>query len=350
MAREAFIDARIGETRAGLVQNGRLVELRVRRWADEAVRAHIGDAFIGRAGAFDRGSGGVFVHLSAGPDGFLSIRRDEAPPPEGAMLNVRVTREAVDGKGPGLVRVDDEAPAGPPRRVHAAGIADDWRCETFEADADQAAALDEAIEAALAPSAPIPGGGRLTIERTAACVAVDVDAANRPPGSDRARFMRGLNVAAAGEAARQIRLRGLAGLIIIDLAGHPRGSDAGAIVRAAQDGFGAGPGDPRVEFADISRFGVLELARERRALSLAETLLGPDGAPTPQTQALDGLARLVRLGGSARGRTPTLGLPAAAHAWLETGAIDWRGPLTRALGPRFAVEARTGAAVEAWLA
>jgi Ribonuclease G/E len=349
MAREAFIDARIGETRAGLVQNGKLVELRVRRWSDDASRARAGDVFIGRAGAFDRGAGGVFVHLGLAVDGFLTVRRDEAPPPEGAMLTVRVTREAVDGKGPGLVRVEDDAPAGPPRRIHAAGIADDWRCETFEADPVQAAALDDAIEAALSPTAPIPGGGRLTIERTAACIAIDVDAANRPAGSDRARFMRGLNVAAAAEAGRQIRLRGLAGLIIIDLAGHPRGSDAGAIVRAAQDGFGAGPGEPRVEFAEISRFGVLEIARERRALSLAETLLTADGAATPETLALDGLARLVRLAASAKGRTPTLALPPPAHAWLEAAAIDWRGPLSRAAGARFAIEARDGP-VEAWLA
>ena len=349
MAREAFIDARIGETRAGLVQNGKLVELRVRRWSDDASRARAGDVFVGRAGAFDRGAGGVFVHLGQPVDGFLTVRRDVGPPPVGAMLTVRVTREAVDGKGPGLVQVEDDASAGPPRRLHAAGIADDWRCEVFEADPDQAAALEEAIEAALSPTAPIPGGGRLTIERTAACIAIDVDAANRPTGSDRARFMRGLNVAAAGEAARQIRLRGLAGLIIIDLAGHPRGSDAGAIVRAAQDGFGAGPGEPRVEFADISRFGVLEIARERRAVSLAETLLGPDGSATPETLALDGLARLVRLAAAAKGRTPTLALPTAAHAWLEAAAIDWRGPLSRVLGPRFALEAREGA-VEAWLA
>lgn len=348
MAREAFIDARIGETRAGLIQHGRLVELRVRRWSDDAVRARAGDVFVGRAGAFDRGAGGVFVHLDQPVDGFMTIRRDEAPPPEGAMLTVRVTREAVDGKGPGLVRIEDETPAGPPRRLHAAGIADDWRCEAFEADADQALALDEAIEAALTPVAPIPGGGRLTIERTAACIAIDVDAANRPAGSDRARFMRGLNVAAAGEAARQIRLRGLAGLIIIDLAGHPRGSDAGAIVRAAQDGFATGPGDPRVEFADISCFGVLEIARERRSLSLAETLLGPDGALSPETLALDGLARLSRIAAGAKGRTPTLAAPAAVLAWLEAGHMDWRSPLARSV-PRFALEARAGA-VEAYLA
>lgn len=349
MAREAFIDARIGETRAGLIQHGRLVEVRVRRWSDDATRARAGDVFAGRAGAFDRGAGGVFVNLGQPVDGFLTIRRDEAPPPEGALLTVRVSREAVDGKGPGLVRIEAEAPQGPPRRLHAAGIADDWRCEAFEADEDQALALDDAIAAALAPTAAIPGGGRLTIERTAACIAVDVDAANRPAGSDRARFMRGLNVAAAGEAARQIRLRGLAGLIIIDLAGHPKGSDAGAIVRAAQEGFAAGPGEPRVEFADISRFGVLEMARERRALSLAETLLGPDGVLSPETLALDGLARLVRLAASAKGRTPTLALPADAHAWLASNAVDWRGPLDRALSGRYGLEARNGP-VEAYLA
>ena len=94
---------------------------------------------------------------------------------------------------------------------------------------------------------------------------------------------------------------------------------------------------------------MLEIARERRALSLAEMLLGPDGLPSSETLALDGLARLVRIGASAKGRTPTLALPPAAHAWLEAASIDWRGPLTRAVGPRFALVARDGP-VEAYLA
>src|SRR5690606_26627756 len=68
------------------------------------------------------------------------------------------------------------------------------------------------FETALSPRVPLAGGGFLLIERAAALTAIDVNAGD---GAERLDPLR-LNLAAAGEAARQLRLRGVGGLVVID--------------------------------------------------------------------------------------------------------------------------------------
>ena len=85
---------------------------------------------------------------------------------------------------------------------------------------------------ALGREVPLPGGGRLLIEPTAACVAIDVDGGGRAPLD--------VDLAAAAEIARQVRLRNLGGTIIVDFVDLP--SQPGA----AAAGGGAAQGVPRM--------------------------------------------------------------------------------------------------------
>jgi Ribonuclease G/E len=341
MSREIWIEERIGETRAALVEDGRIAELRLRRWSD-AGRAFWGDVFVARAGAFDARQGGLFVPLGAGPDGFLPWRGGGPPPPtEGAALVVGIAREAVGDKGPGLVLFDETPEPGPvPRRLRAASLTLGWTEQERPAGPDEAGAIRDEIGACLHETAPIPGGGLLTIEPTAALIAIDVDADRRRGPSDRAKFLRELNRAAAAEAARQIRLRDLAGLIAVDFVGRPRAADAQALCRLLRDGLQKGPEPGRVETGLVSAFGLLDLARERRRRSLAELCLRRDGAPTDETLALEGLHRLAAALETARGREAVLRLAPRALSWLETDAIAWRKALA-ARGGRFHLEAST---------
>lgn len=349
MSRAIWIEERIGETRAALVEDGRIAELRLRRWSDSA-RAFWGDVFVARAGAFDARQGGLFVSLGLGPDGFLSWRGGGPPPPsEGTALVVGVAREAVGDKGPGLVLFDETPEPGPiPRRLRAAPLRLGWTGAERPAGPDETGAMTDGIGACLHETAPIPGGGVLIIQPTAALIAIDVDADSRRGPSDRAKFLRELNRAAAAEAARQIRLRDLAGLIAIDFVGRPRGADAQALARLVREGLLKGPEPGRVETGLVSVFGLFDLARERRRRSLAEICLRPDGAPTDETVALEGLAQLAAALERARGREPVLRLPPRALSWLETDAIAWRKALAARAG-RYHLEASPREAPEVYL-
>ena len=74
--------------------------------------------------------------------------------------------------------------------------------------------FDAEFEAALEAQVPLNGGGRLIIEPVTALTAIDVDSAGRTGG--KGNFAFDLNRTAAREAARQIRLRGIGGVVAID--------------------------------------------------------------------------------------------------------------------------------------
>ncbi|MBW8733437.1 MAG: ribonuclease E/G [Asticcacaulis sp.] len=115
-------------------------------------------------------------------------------------------------------------------------------------------AIDAAEEEAFAPSAPLPGGGYLSIERTRALIACDVDLGDGAAGKVAARRC---NDTAINEAARRLRLSGLAGLVVIDLIG--RRHDNEAMRRQLERAFAAEA--PRIMGAPVTRFGTLEFAR-----------------------------------------------------------------------------------------
>ncbi|SDG64559.1 ribonuclease E/G [Roseospirillum parvum] len=109
-----------------------------------------------------------------------------------------------------------------------------------------------------APLVALPGGGRLAIEPTAALVAIDVDSA-----AD-ARGPAAVNRAAAAEIPRQLRLRHLAGRVVIDFigAGQGRAGGLGGALKTLEKGLADDPARPHL--AGRTRLGLVELTRPRR--------------------------------------------------------------------------------------
>ena len=132
------------------------------------------------------------------------------------------------------------------------------------------AKIDAVVEDALARTAPIAGGGALSIEPTAALVAIDVDAGARAGSGDPERFALDLNIAAANEAAHQIRLRNLGGLIAIDFVSMRAKSHRKVLEEAVRAAFADDPWS--VQFGALSRFGVFDLARAQLRRPLHEQL------------------------------------------------------------------------------
>lgn len=122
--------------------------------------------------------------------------------------------------------------------------------------------LDGAIDALLEPVVPLPGGGRLTIEATTALTAIDVDGA--------ARSALDTNLSAADEIARQLRLRHIGGLIVVDFISMRSPRDRGLVERALQAALARDPVE--TQMLPMSKFGLVELARERRGRPVAELL------------------------------------------------------------------------------
>jgi len=112
----------------------------------------------------------------------------------------------------------------------------------------------------LAPEVALPSGGRLTVEQTRALTAIDVD-------TGAARSALPTDLEAAAEAARQLRLRNIGGLVVIDFV-----SEAPAARSQVLDRLRAAlKGDPaQVRLGGATALGLVELARERRGFGLAE--------------------------------------------------------------------------------
>jgi len=338
--RELLIDAAVGETRTALIEEGRVAEIMLERWSESGAFAPAGVRYRGRVTAVDSARGGAFVDLGVGPPAWLPLGRDARGLSEGAAAEVRVRAEAHAEKGP-ILALETVAEPGAPAPELLSGDSS-WGArfgvedvESRQAEIADRADIDAAVEAALSPHAAIPGGGVLWIETTRALTAVDVDSAGRAMKGDPARATRALIQDAAAEIAFQARLRGLGGLIVIDLPAVPRSArkEAAAAVERAF------AGDVRqVESSPISRFGVMQVARERAERPLADILLDADGRLSVESAALAGLRALEREG--AANRSARLALRAAPEVakWLKADTIGWRAAMTERIGPRFELE------------
>jgi Ribonuclease G/E len=339
---DLIVDAAIGETWTMLMRKGRPLALSLMRWTDAGRFARWGEVYAGRVRTVDRARRGAFVDLGlAGAPGFLPFPAKGALPVEGALLTVAIAREAARGKGPVLRWYDDVAPpADKPQRLERAEA--DVKLDAAKpASAGQRAALEEAVAEILSKQAPIPGGGVLTIEPTAALVSIDVDMGGRSGDAGQPeRLARALNLAAAEEALRQLRLRNLGGLAAIDFVSMRNPADRKALEAALKE---AARFDPwGVQFAPLSKFGVVELSRAQLVAPFHERLCDGDGRKSVETCALEALRAIEREGEAWRGRRILAALNPEVHAWLDRAEIPWRPALTARIGPRFEVEARAG--------
>jgi len=328
MRRTAFLDEAVGESRGVVMLDGRPERLLIERPGEGQAQA--GARFVARIAKIDAALASVFLEL---PDGGSAITPAAPGLVEGASVEVEIMAPARRGKSP-TARVVSPA-AGAPRLVEAApSIRDQLATLTDGAEvtigADARTAADEAQDAALAIMHPLPGGGVIAIETTRALTAVDVDMGGRA-GSDARRAARQTNLAAIAAAARLLRLKGLGGLVVIDLVG--KGHDGAAMLAAAKAAF-ADDG-PQTSFGAVSRFGLFEMSLPRRAEPTSERLLDAKGELSAMTVALGLMRALERAGRAEPGaRLIALCAPDVADcAESLTPAIVGR------LGPRVFIEA-----------
>ncbi len=346
---ETWTDAAIGETREALVRRGKPIALRITRASDEGRRARWGEIYSARVREIDRRRRGAFLDLGLrdqqgflplGEDGRARMRRERVALGEGQDVVVSVAREAARNKNPVVelweVTFEGEGPA----RI-AQHESDEELVLARPADAQTRSKLDAVIEDSLTRTTPVPGGGALAIEPTAALVAIDVDAGARVGSSDPERFALDLNIAAAFEAARQIRLRNLGGLISIDFVSMRAKSHQKSLEDAVREAFADDPWS--VQMGGLSRFGVFDLARAQLRAPLHEQLRDGDGRLSAETVALMALRAIEREARAQTGRQIACTVAPEVIGWLHGAEFDWRGELNNRIGMRWTLDAAPGA-------
>src|SRR3569623_1423594 len=129
--------------------------------------------------------------------------------------------------------------------------------------------IEHQIETAYSRQVALPSGGAIVIDHTEALVAVDVNSARATKGGDIETTAFNTNVEAADEIARQLRLRDLGGLVVIDFIDMEIARNQREVENRLHDSLRYDRA--RVQMGKISRFGLLELSRQRLRPSLGES-------------------------------------------------------------------------------
>ena len=128
--------------------------------------------------------------------------------------------------------------------------------------------IEHQIETAYSRMVPLPSGGAIVIDHTEALVSIDVNSARSTRGTDIEDTALRTNLEAAEEVARQLRLRDLGGLIVIDFIDMEKASNQKEVENRVKDSLHFDRA--RVQMGKISRFGLMELSRQRIRPALNE--------------------------------------------------------------------------------
>ncbi|MBB3191579.1 ribonuclease E [Halomonas cerina] len=129
--------------------------------------------------------------------------------------------------------------------------------------------IESQIETAYEREVKLPSGGSIVIDHTEALVSIDINSARATRGSDIEETALQTNTEAADEIARQLRLRDIGGLVVIDFIDMSPARNQREVENRMRDALKLDRA--RVQIGRISRFGLMEMSRQRLRPSLGET-------------------------------------------------------------------------------
>ncbi len=212
--------------------------------------------------------------------GRIESSRQEASPPDCLYSDLgpveRALRDLV-GDQTSRILIDSGAAVEAARNycaIHLPDVVD--RIEHFSEAAElfDSFGLEDQIDGAIATKVDLPSGGRIVIESTEALTAIDINSARTGASGGPGSTALSTNLEAVTEAARQLRLRNIGGLVVIDLI-HMDESDSDKVLEALQQAVVSDRAP--ISIGEISPFGLIEMTRKRTRDSL-RTQLGEDCA------------------------------------------------------------------------
>ncbi len=129
--------------------------------------------------------------------------------------------------------------------------------------------IENQIESAFQREVRLPSGGSIVIDPTEALVSIDINSARATRGSDIEETALNTNLEAADEIGRQLRLRDIGGLIVIDFIDMSTAKNQRKVENQMREALSVDRA--RVQIGKISRFGLLEMSRQRLRQSLVES-------------------------------------------------------------------------------
>ena len=188
--------------------------------------------------------------------------------------------------------------------------------------------IENQIESAHSHKVNLPSGGSVVIDPTEALVSIDINSARATRGSDIETTALNTNLEAADEIARQLRLRDLGGLIVIDFIDMESQKNQRAVEDRMRDAVKQDRA--RIQIGRISRFGLLELSRQRLRPSIGESasIACPRCSGMGTIRSVDSLAlALLRLIGEEARKDRTVRiiaqLPVDVATYLMNEKRDW---------------------------
>jgi ribonuclease G len=201
----------------------------------------------------------------------------------------------------------------------------------------EAFGLEQEIDAARQPKVYLKRGGSIIINQTEALVSVDVNTGKFVGKKDLEETVFLTNIEAIPEIVRQLRLRNLGGIVVIDFIDMADDPHRAAVLARLQDELRRDRNHARAE--SISELGLVEMTRKRTGPSLDRQLTDPCGfcngtgrVPSPETILLKAYREMARNGERLRGSTVRLTVHPELRAALPADAREGLLSLARAFG------------------
>ena len=271
---------------------------------------------VAKAARADKAAGlRVLRPSDARRDAFAAAARDATPParldqPEAAIL--RAAKPLLHGEVE-RVLIDERGALMALRRAHPE-LAERLVLHGDDTPLFETLGIAEQLDAVLQPRVALPGGGAIFIEASHAATMIDVDGGTRGA--------LGANRAAAAAIARQIRLRHLAGPIVIDFVGMKSREERDTVTAALKAALS--DNDETPELLGWTKLGHFELIRPRREPPLADLLFeqAADGTQrkTALTLGLEALRDVAREAAARPGKAFVLAVHPDIAAALDEGA------------------------------
>jgi len=240
-----------------------------------------GDGFIVRTAAADAGPENLEKEAETLAGRWRDIRLERANTKAPALLfaepgpGIQALRDLAAEKIEKIIVDDAEILAEIKNfcEAEAPGLLDAVEMHSGQEPMFEAFGIEELIDAALSPTVALSGGGSLIIGQTAALCAIDVNAGGADQGS-KEQTAFDANMEAAAEAARQIVLRNISGLIVIDFLAMRDAAQKSKVLGVLKKSLASDAMSPRV--FGYTGTGLVELTRRRQGLSLLHLLGGAD--------------------------------------------------------------------------
>jgi ribonuclease G len=211
--------------------------------------------------------------------------------------------------------------------------------------------IEDEIAQLTVPKVPLPSGGWITVEGTEALTAVDVNSGSFTASTGLEETSYRVNLEAADEIGRQVRLRGIGGLIVVDFIHLSEAKNIETVLDTLAESLSKD--HTPTQISPMSEFGLVEITRKRVRDPLVKLMSeccrscsGHGRKRTKESVALEIIRSVERSAAAAPGKKVAVRASAEVVKWLEDRSDEVRGALARRGAAQVSFEPHDGYARE----